>query len=154
MDKNFIAKFFLVVLVGVFILLIRLFWTYISAIVLGLLIASAFYPLYALLKRTLKENERVAAITVKANTASKVIACHNCFLNGQTGLRRVRARLAKKKRASPRRVPQGTDTPRLRAFRYATMQKGSATRMLHRLWIKAPPSHETMVDPSASSGQD
>ena len=51
MEKSFVSKVFLVVLVGMLILLLRLFWAYISAIILALLIASAFYPLYAWVKR-------------------------------------------------------------------------------------------------------
>jgi predicted PurR-regulated permease PerM len=41
---------------------LRLFWAYISAIILALLIASAFYPLYAWLKRLLKGEERGASM--------------------------------------------------------------------------------------------
>jgi predicted PurR-regulated permease PerM len=62
MEKSFVSKVFLVVLVGVLILLLRLFWAYISAIILALLIASAFYPLYAWLKKLLKGEERGASM--------------------------------------------------------------------------------------------
>jgi predicted PurR-regulated permease PerM len=41
-----------------------LFWTYMSAIVLAFLIASAFYPLFSLVKKYLKNNEIVASLSV------------------------------------------------------------------------------------------
>ncbi len=62
MEKRFVSKVFLVVLIGVLILLLRLFWAYISAIILALLIASAFYPLYARVKKLLKGEERGASM--------------------------------------------------------------------------------------------
>ncbi len=62
MEKSFVSKVFLVVLIGVLILLLRLFWAYISAIILALLIASAFYPLYARVKKLLKGEERGASM--------------------------------------------------------------------------------------------
>ncbi|UCF57324.1 MAG: AI-2E family transporter [Deltaproteobacteria bacterium] len=62
MEKSFVSKLFLVVLLGVLILLLRLFWAYISAIILALLIASAFYPLYSRLKKLLRGEERSASL--------------------------------------------------------------------------------------------
>ena len=62
MEKSFITKFYLFLMLGIIILLCNLFWTYISAIVLALLIASAFYPLYSILKRVLKDNEGSASL--------------------------------------------------------------------------------------------
>ncbi len=62
MEKSFVSKVFLVVLIGMLILLLRLFWAYISAIILALLIASAFYPLYSRVKKLLKGEERGASI--------------------------------------------------------------------------------------------
>ncbi|MGD9034237.1 MAG: AI-2E family transporter [Desulfobacteraceae bacterium] len=62
MEKSFVSKVFLVVLIGVLILLLRLFWAYISAIILALLIASAFYPLYARVRKLLKGEERGASM--------------------------------------------------------------------------------------------
>jgi predicted PurR-regulated permease PerM len=62
MEKSFVSKVFLVVLVGMLILLLRLFWAYISAIILALLIASAFYPLYVRVKKLLKGEERGASM--------------------------------------------------------------------------------------------
>ena len=62
MDKGFISKLFLFVLLGAIILLFMLFWTYISAIVLALLIASAFYPLYSRVKKLLNIREQAASL--------------------------------------------------------------------------------------------
>lgn len=62
MEKSSISKFFLIILLGAFILFFRLFWTYISAIVLALLIASAFYPLYSWVKKLFKGNEPIASL--------------------------------------------------------------------------------------------
>jgi predicted PurR-regulated permease PerM len=62
MEKSFVSKVFLVVLIGVLILLLRLFWAYMSAIILALLIASAFYPLYARLRKLFKGEERGASM--------------------------------------------------------------------------------------------
>jgi len=62
MEKRFVSKVFLVVLLGVLILLLRLFWAYISSIILALLIASAFYPLYWRLKKLFKGEERGASL--------------------------------------------------------------------------------------------
>ena len=62
MEKSFVSKVFLVVLIGVLILLLRLFWAYMSAIILALLVASAFYPLYARVKKLFKGEERGASM--------------------------------------------------------------------------------------------
>ena len=63
MEKGFISKLFLVILLGALILVFKLFWTYISAIVLALLIASAFYPLYSWVRKGLfRGNERSASL--------------------------------------------------------------------------------------------
>ncbi len=56
------SKIFLIVLLGAVILLFRLFWTYISAIILALLISSAFYPLYTLIRKVFREREQSASI--------------------------------------------------------------------------------------------
>ncbi|MFZ7111695.1 MAG: AI-2E family transporter [Desulfatiglandales bacterium] len=61
-DRTFISKLFLVVLLGFLILLFWLFWSYLAAIVLALLIASAFYPLYAWIKGLLKGRDQLAAL--------------------------------------------------------------------------------------------
>ena len=62
MEKSSISKIFLIVLLGAVILLFRLFWTYISAIILALLIASAFYPLYTWIRKVFREREQSASI--------------------------------------------------------------------------------------------
>lgn len=62
MDKHHGAKVFLILLILSLILLLKLFWTYISAIVLALLIASVFYPLYLLLKRAFRNREVIPSL--------------------------------------------------------------------------------------------
>jgi predicted PurR-regulated permease PerM len=62
MKKDNIAKVFIVVLLGTILLLFRLFWAYISAIVLALLIASAFYPLYSRVKTLFRLSEHLASL--------------------------------------------------------------------------------------------
>jgi predicted PurR-regulated permease PerM len=64
MDKSFISKLYLILLLGALILLFRLFWTYISAIVLALLIASAFYPFYSWVKKLFGGKERSASLVM------------------------------------------------------------------------------------------
>lgn len=64
MEKRTISKFFLIVLIGSAILMLRLFWTYISAIVLALLISSAFYPLYFRLKILMRDRAQTAALVM------------------------------------------------------------------------------------------
>lgn len=62
MTKQHGSKFFLVFLLCSLALLLRLFWTYISAIVLALLIASVFYPIYFWVKGQLKGRETSASL--------------------------------------------------------------------------------------------
>ena len=62
MEQKTISRFFLIVLLGATILLLRLFWTYISAIVLALLIASAFSPIYVRLRRLLRNEAQAASL--------------------------------------------------------------------------------------------
>ena len=62
MEQKTISRFFLIVLLGATILLLRLFWTYISAIVLALLIASAFSPIYSRLRRLLRNEAQAASL--------------------------------------------------------------------------------------------
>ena len=62
MANSFASKLFFVVLLGSALLLFRIFWTYISAIVLALLIASAFYPLYAWVKKKFGNREQAASL--------------------------------------------------------------------------------------------
>jgi predicted PurR-regulated permease PerM len=56
------SKLFLVFLILSLILLLRLFWTYVSAIVLALLIASVFYPIYVWIKGRLKGKETSSSL--------------------------------------------------------------------------------------------
>ncbi len=62
MDKSFISKLFLIVLLAAFILLLRLFWVFLSAMILALLIASLFYPLYSRLRNLLRGEDRSASL--------------------------------------------------------------------------------------------
>ncbi|MBW1863339.1 MAG: hypothetical protein JRJ02_13355 [Deltaproteobacteria bacterium] len=62
MEKSFISKLFLIILLGFVVLLFWLFYAYISSILLALLIASAFFPLFSLLNKALKGRERIAAL--------------------------------------------------------------------------------------------
>ena len=64
MEKRTISRFFLIVLIGAAILMFWLFWTYISAIVLALLISSAFYPLYFRLKILMRDRAQGAALVM------------------------------------------------------------------------------------------
>jgi len=62
MDKSFVSKLFLIVLLAALILLLRLFWVFISAMILAFLIASVFYPLYSRLKNLLRGEGRSASL--------------------------------------------------------------------------------------------
>ena len=62
MEKKHGAALFLVFFVCSLVLLLRLFWTYVSAIVLALLLASVFYPLYSWVTRVLRERELLASL--------------------------------------------------------------------------------------------
>ena len=62
MDKNFISKLFLSILLAFVILIIWLFFAYLSSIILAFLIASASYPLYWRLKKILKNRDSTAAL--------------------------------------------------------------------------------------------
>jgi predicted PurR-regulated permease PerM len=64
MEKRVIAKAFVLVLIGCLFLLLMLFWAYISSIVLALLIASAFYPLYARIKKWFGKREGWASFVL------------------------------------------------------------------------------------------
>lgn len=64
MEKQHGATLFLVFFICSLLLLLRLFWTYVSAIVLALLLASVFYPLYSWIKRVLRERELLASLSV------------------------------------------------------------------------------------------
>ncbi len=62
MEKQHGATLFLVFFICSLLLLLRLFWTYVSAIVLALLLASVFYPLYSWLTRVLRERDLLASL--------------------------------------------------------------------------------------------
>jgi predicted PurR-regulated permease PerM len=62
MQKQLGSRFFIVFLLCSLALLLGLFWAYISAIVLALLIASVFYPIYSWVKQRLKNRETSASL--------------------------------------------------------------------------------------------
>ncbi|MBC8419177.1 MAG: AI-2E family transporter [Pseudomonadota bacterium] len=62
MEKKYGATLFLIFLICSLFLVLKLFWTYVSAIVLALLIASVFYPLYSWVKRVFREREILASL--------------------------------------------------------------------------------------------
>ena len=64
MEKKHGDTLFLVFFICSLFLLLRLFWTYVSAIVLALLLASVFYPLYSRVKKVLREREILASLSV------------------------------------------------------------------------------------------
>lgn len=64
MERGPNAKIFVVTLLCSLALLLTLFWAYVTSIVLALLLASAFYPLYAWLKKILGGRENLAALIV------------------------------------------------------------------------------------------
>jgi predicted PurR-regulated permease PerM len=64
MEKKYGAALFLIFLISSLLLLLKLFWTYMSAIVLALLIGSVFYPLYDRVKKVFRKRETLAALSV------------------------------------------------------------------------------------------
>ena len=64
MEKRYGAALFLIFLICSLLLLLQLFWAYISAIVLALLIGSVFYPLYDWVKKVFRNRESAAALCV------------------------------------------------------------------------------------------
>ena len=64
MEKQHGATIFIIFFICSLILLLRLFWTYVSAIVLALLLASVFYPLYSWAKKVLRERELLASLSM------------------------------------------------------------------------------------------
>ena len=62
MQKQYGSKVFIIFLVCSLVLLLRLFWTYVSAIVIALLIASVFYPLYLWVKKLFRDRESSASL--------------------------------------------------------------------------------------------
>jgi predicted PurR-regulated permease PerM len=66
METRTLSRIFIATLLCALFLLLSLFWAYFTSIVLALIIASAFYPLYARVTRLLGGRERVSAILVVA----------------------------------------------------------------------------------------
>jgi len=64
MEKKYGAALFLILLICSLLLLLKLFWTYMSAIVLALLIGSVFYPIYVWVKKRFRDRETMSALTV------------------------------------------------------------------------------------------
>ena len=62
MAKTNSPKVFLIVLLGILLLLTALFWPYLSSIILALLLAGPFFPLFKKLKTRLKNRESLAAL--------------------------------------------------------------------------------------------
>jgi predicted PurR-regulated permease PerM len=64
MEKLQGYRLFIILLICFLILFMRLFWSYLSAIVLALLITSVFFPLYAWTKKKLNDRETVASLSM------------------------------------------------------------------------------------------
>ncbi|MBW1781634.1 MAG: AI-2E family transporter [Deltaproteobacteria bacterium] len=64
MEKRHGATLFLVFLICSLLLLMKVFWAYVSAIVLALLIGSVFYPLYSWVKKMVRDRETLASLCV------------------------------------------------------------------------------------------
>ena len=64
MEKQQSSKMFVAFLICSVILVISLFWTYISAVILALLISSVSYPLYGVVKRLLRGHDHLAALAM------------------------------------------------------------------------------------------
>ena len=62
MQKQLGSKLFIIFLLCSLALLLGLFWAYVSAIVMALLIASVFYPVFLWVKRLLKDREIAASL--------------------------------------------------------------------------------------------
>lgn len=64
MDKQQGARFFLIFLSCSLLLILKLFWAFLSAIILAMLIVSVFYPLYAKVKALFRNREILASLCV------------------------------------------------------------------------------------------
>jgi len=64
MDKQQGARFFLIFLLCSLLLILKLFWTFLSAIILAMLIVSIFYPLYARVNAFFRNREILASLCV------------------------------------------------------------------------------------------
>ena len=62
MDKQQGARFFLIFLSCSLLLILKLFWAFLSAIILAMLIVSVFYPLYAKVKTLFRNREILASL--------------------------------------------------------------------------------------------
>lgn len=62
MEKGLTKKVFFFVLIGFFVLVCWLFRPYFSSIILALLIANAFYPVYNKVNRLLKGREKLSSL--------------------------------------------------------------------------------------------
>ena len=62
MDKQQGARFFLIFLSCSLLLILKLFWAFLSAIILAMLIVSVFYPLYAKVKALFRNREILASL--------------------------------------------------------------------------------------------
>ena len=64
MDKQQGARFFLIFLFCSLLLILKLFWTFLSPIILALLIVSIFHPVYSKVKSLLRNREVLASLCV------------------------------------------------------------------------------------------
>jgi len=64
MEKKYGAALFLIFLICSLLLLLKLLGTYVSAIILALLLGSVFYPLYSWVKKVFRDRESLAALCV------------------------------------------------------------------------------------------
>lgn len=62
MEKMYGSKFFLIFLLCFLVMFLWLFWTYISAIILAMLISSVLYPMYLRIKELFKGRETFASL--------------------------------------------------------------------------------------------
>ncbi len=62
MEKQYGSKLFLAIFFCSLVLLLAIFWTYVSSIVLALLITSVFFPMYLWVKRHFKGRENSASL--------------------------------------------------------------------------------------------
>jgi len=60
-DKQQGARFFLIFLLCSLLLILKLFWTFLSAIILAMVIVSVFYPLYSRIKSLFRNRESLAS---------------------------------------------------------------------------------------------
>ena len=63
-DKQQGARFFLISLLCSLLLILKLFWTFLSAIILAMLIVSVFYPVYSRVKSLFRNREVLASLCV------------------------------------------------------------------------------------------